>query len=60
LDEVEIPKIAQILHEGGNEFELTNRSTGHKIKVCVDLSERERNVVLAGGRLNYIKHKFGQ
>ena len=32
-----------------------DKTTGATVKLTHDLSEREREVVLAGGRLNYIR-----
>jgi len=55
LDEVEIPGVAQALRDGEVELELTNTATNARIRLVNDLSAREREVILAGGRLNYIK-----
>jgi aconitate hydratase len=55
LDEVEIPNVANALRQGESGVALKATSTGPTIPLRHDLSEREREVVLAGGRLNYIK-----
>ncbi|MCL5103532.1 MAG: aconitate hydratase [Armatimonadetes bacterium] len=57
LDDIEIANMADILKRGETEFDLTDKTSGIKVKLTHDLSEREREVVLAGGRLNYIKAK---
>lgn len=55
MDDVEIPNTAQVLKSGGTEFDLVDKTSGKTIKLTHDLSEREREIVLAGGRLNYIR-----
>jgi len=57
LDDVEIPNAATILRTGGSAFALADKTSGKSISLTTDLSERERDIVLAGGRLNYIKSK---
>ena len=57
LDDIEIPGVAEALRNGQTELDLIDKTTNARIKVTHDLSERERRVVLAGGRLNYIKAK---
>ena len=55
LDEIEIAGVADALREGESTLELVHRTANARIKVTHDLSEREIEVVLAGGRLNYIR-----
>jgi len=57
LDELEISDVAATLKSGGSSFTLLDKTTGASIPVTTDLSERERDMILAGGRLNYIKSK---
>ncbi len=57
LDDVEIPNIADALKRGETTFDLVDKTANVTVKVTHDLSEREREVVLAGGRLNYIRAK---
>lgn len=57
LDDVEIPDAAKILREGGSEFALVDKTSGTRARLTTDLSAREREIVLAGGRLNYIRSK---
>lgn len=55
LDNIEIPGVAEALRSGQAELDLVDKTSNARIRVTHDLSEREREVVLAGGRLNYIK-----
>ena len=57
LDDVEISGIADALRAGESTFDLIDKTTNTTIKVTTDLSPREREIVLAGGRLNYIKSR---
>jgi aconitate hydratase len=57
LDDIEIPGVAEALRNGQTELDLLDKTKNARIRVTHDLSERERKVVLAGGRLNYIKAK---
>ncbi|MCX8052792.1 MAG: aconitate hydratase [Armatimonadetes bacterium] len=56
LDEIEIPGVAGALRQGKPTVEL-HTGTEPTILLTHNLSQREREVVLAGGRLNYIKHR---
>ena len=49
------PNIAQALRSGESILDLIDKTTGESFKLMHDLSERERDVILAGGSLNYIK-----
>lgn len=57
LDEIEIPGIADAMKRGENSLTLVDKTNGKSISITTDLSEREREIILAGGRLNYIKSK---
>ncbi len=57
LDDVEIPSAAAILRDGMSSFTLLDKTTGKSVGLTTDLSEREREIVLAGGRLNFIKSR---
>jgi aconitate hydratase len=37
------------------EAELVNETTGESATVCLNLTERQRKILLAGGLLNYTK-----
>jgi aconitate hydratase len=56
LDDIEIADI-NTLKAGASELELVDKTKNVTIKLTHDLSEREIRVVLAGGRLNYIRTK---
>lgn len=55
LDEIRIEGIAGATTRGETVFDLTDATAGITIKVTHDLSAREHEVVLAGGRLNKIR-----
>lgn len=58
FDDVEIGQAADTLRKTGSSFVLTNKTSGKSIHLTADLSEREREMVLAGGRLNFIKARL--
>ena len=41
------------------ELTLTDKTSGKEIKLCVNLTERQREILDAGGLLNYTKNKRG-
>lgn len=55
LDEVRIVIGSAKLRDGGTDFELVNKTTGQSFGLTIDLSQREREIIMAGGRLNFIK-----
>ena len=55
LDDVEIPHIARALRDRRSTLELVDKTTGKSFKLTHQLSDRECDVILAGGRLNFIK-----
>ena len=55
LDEVGIPNVADALRQGQSTVTLKDTSADLTVRLRHDLSDREREVVLAGGRLNYIR-----
>ncbi|MCE5313945.1 MAG: aconitate hydratase [Armatimonadota bacterium] len=55
LDDIEIPNVAAALKKGESQFDLVDKTANVSIKLTHDLSAREIDVALAGGRLNYIK-----
>lgn len=59
LQDVEIPDVASALRDGATSLELLNKTTGKAVSLTTDLSQREREIVLAGGRLNFIKSRAG-
>lgn len=57
MDDIELPDVAKALKSGKSEFTLVDKTAGEKITVTTDFSDREKEILLAGGRLNYIKQK---
>ena len=57
MDDVEIKNVVDGLKNGVSAFDLLDKTSGKTIRLTHDLSEREVEVVLAGGRLNYIRSK---
>lgn len=55
LDKLEFPNILDKLETGS--IEISNVTTGEKILVRVELSEKEIDVLKAGGKLNYTKNE---
>jgi len=53
-DELEIVGFANAIKEKDEAF-VVNKTTGDKVKVKLSLSSRQREILLAGGRLNYTK-----
>ncbi len=54
-DELEITGFAAAIR-GENEATLVNKTTGATAAVCLNLSDRQREILLAGGLLNYTKN----
>ncbi len=49
-----MPDIADIIEKGGK-VKIVNETTGEEIFAECDLTERTRDIILAGGLLNYTK-----
>lgn len=54
-DILEMKRIRQALKEGRTHLSLTSRAKGIKIPMTCELTEREKNIILAGGLLNYTR-----
>lgn len=54
-DELELNGIRDAIASGAEEFSLTDKTTGESIPVKLDFSKRQRDMLLAGGLLNYTK-----
>ena len=54
MDELRLPDIRKAIAEGG-EIVVENRTKGTKFPVRCELSKRQREMLLAGGLLNYTK-----
>jgi aconitate hydratase len=57
LDDIEIRDVASALKSGRTGLVLRDKTSGAQVELEHDLSSREAEVVLAGGRLNWIKQK---
>jgi aconitate hydratase len=55
-DEIQIPNIRKVLSEN-EPLIVKNLTKGKDFEVNYELSERQRNILLAGGMLSYIKNK---
>jgi len=55
-DEIQIPKIRKVLSKN-EPLIVKNLTKGKDFEVNYELSERQRNILLAGGMLSYIKNK---
>jgi len=53
-DELEITDIRTVLARGDQTFPVRNNTKNRDIQVSVDLTTREREYLLAGGRLAYV------
>jgi aconitate hydratase len=53
-DEIEIPNIRTIIKQGGK-LVARNRSKDTEFEVVYDLSDRQKDTILAGGTLAYMK-----
>ena len=54
-DELSIPNVKQLISKGKN-LVIINKTTGKEIPVECDLSGRTRDIIIAGGLLDYTKH----
>ena len=55
-DEIEIPNIKNVIERGGAMM-VKNKTKGKEFEVDYTLSERQREIILAGGTLAYMKNK---
>ena len=55
-DKLEIPNIKTLLNDSKN-LTVKNKTKGTEFEVEYNLSDRQKNVLLAGGTLSYIKNK---
>ncbi|MDD6490342.1 MAG: aconitate hydratase [Clostridia bacterium] len=54
-DELSIPDVKKLISEGKEDLVIINKTTGKEILVKCELSERTKDIILAGGLLNYTK-----
>ena len=57
-DEIEIPDLIERLKKG-EEIVVVNKTTGEEIVCTYNLTPVQKEILIAGGRLNYIKNKQG-
>jgi aconitate hydratase len=55
-DELEIPEIRTIIKES-KKLLVKNKTKGTEFEVCYEFSERQKNILLAGGTLAYMNKK---
>ncbi len=58
-DKLVIKDVHQALKNGEN-LKVENRTQGNSFEVTYDLSDRQKNILLAGGLLNFTKKKKGK
>jgi len=58
-DELEIPDIRTALSGEDNKIRVVNKTKGTEIQATFNLSEGEKEKILAGGTLNVIANKKG-
>jgi len=58
-DELEINNVHEAL-KSGNKLKVVNLKSGNSFEVTFDLTERQKEIILAGGLLNYTKVKAGR
>lgn len=57
-DILEINNVREILESGNNIFNVYNKTKDIYLEAKENLSEREKMIILAGGKLNYTKEQF--
>ncbi len=55
-DDIEIPDIKNII-EGGGALKVKNKTKGTEFEVNYNLSDRQREIIIAGGTLAFMKQK---
>ena len=58
LDELELRNLNENLYNGV--LEITNITKGNTFKVKIELSQKEIEIIKAGGKLNYIKNQVNE
>jgi len=54
-DKLQILKIRQVLKKGESQIKVQNITQNFEFAVNIDLTERERNIIIAGGKLNFTR-----
>ena len=55
-DELSLPDVRSLIADGKEELTLVNKTTGKEMKVLCELSDRTRDIILAGGLLDYTRN----
>lgn len=55
-DELSLPNVRQLIADGKEELILVNKTNGKEIPVQCELSDRTRDIILAGGLLDYTRN----
>lgn len=55
-DELSLPDVRKLIAEGNEELKLVNKTNGKEIPVLCELSDRTRDIILAGGLLDYTRN----
>ena len=58
-DELSLPNVRALIAEGKEQLTLVNKTTGKEIPVLCELSDRTRDIILAGGLLDYTRNSNG-
>ncbi len=57
-DEIVIPDVRKLVEAGDTEFTVLDKTNGKEIKVNCDLSGRAKDIMLAGGLLDYTRESM--
>ncbi len=55
-DELSLPNVRQLIADGKDDLVLINKANGKEIPVKCELSDRTRDIILAGGLLDYTRN----
>ncbi len=55
-DELSIPNVRQLISDGKEDLVIVNKANGKEIPVKCELSDRTRDIILAGGLLDYTRN----
>lgn len=59
-DELELLNVRQTVLSGGSDFVLKNKTQGFDITVYCDISDRQKDVILCGGLLNFTREQHSK
>ena len=57
MDELALPGIREAIASGSDTVTLLNKTTGARMELRCDFSDRQRAMLLAGGLLNYTREQ---